>query len=242
MKKTKIVPQTETIQPVGSFKLKFTNLRKTAYPTLPTRGDIMDFQVGDNVIRNNKSTVFEIVSITRNLISQSQVDWWERNNINEYLTRNNGNGGKVVYKSDEVQKFLEEYKKNGNFGAITFDIKSIVRNGKPVAKGKITKVFEMSLQNNIYRNHVIRKVDFLKEVQSLDYDILRYDSKIAALKTKRNNYANIKKIYEDLNTQKSINTLNQQLDTQMEQVKAVKKSLEEAFEVKFEYAGETQPF
>lgn len=148
------------------FKLKVTNIRKSAYPTnSPQESDLFKFKIGDFVSKNN--AIFQVVSITREPITQNQ--------INVLIT-----AGKGYINNPEIDKtklLFEEYKKNGNFGVCRITIKPLIRGSKEIAKGKLVKFIETDQIRAINYNGYI-KVDLPNIVKTRDYWIASIKDKI----------------------------------------------------------------
>lgn len=137
MEQTKIdfevVPSESENSP--AFKLKITNLRKLAYATnRPDQSDYFQFKVGDLLCKGTSyTTIYEVVAIVREPISEPQYNQWDTR-----LKKYNNSVSDI-----KAKNLIDEYKKNGNFGACKIMVKAILRGDKEVAKPRIFKFLEI---------------------------------------------------------------------------------------------------
>ena len=177
MRKKKTETQLEIAPPTAVFKLKFTNLRKTAYPDVPIQGDIDDIKIGDLLTRNTMGTVFEVVHIHRDVLQNADYSLWEHRN--RQTTNIPPGDVKVTYKNQRMHELLEFYKKNGNFGIVVFSVKAIYRGGKQIAKGKLVKFKEMDNQKHVTWNpykhiEIDANINTLRsQINNIDFQISR---------------------------------------------------------------------
>src|SRR5688572_22654264 len=131
MRKSKNSPKvkTEEVKPTG-FTLKFTNLRKTAYPDPLEKTDYYGIKPGDYLRKG--STIYEVTSIGRETISEDQYNKWNHA-VNRY--------GRTV--DPKFKDLIDEYKKKGNFGACRIGLKPVLRGSKTVITGRMAQVCEL---------------------------------------------------------------------------------------------------
>jgi len=151
------------------FKLKVTNLRKSAYPTnTPEESDLFKFKIGDYIGKPNSSnTIYQVVSIHREPITKDQIDRFN-NRTKSYSSNTEINNTKQLF---------AEYQKNGNFGACRITIKPLVRGVKEIVKGKLVKFLEVDQIRALTYNGYI-KVDLNSIVRTRDYNINSLNRKI----------------------------------------------------------------
>ena len=179
-KKTEIEPQTTLeLDSNPGFKLKFTNLRKTAYPTnTPEKSDYFKYEIGDYITKYNaQSPIYEVIYIDRLAITDAQARGWDTK-----LTRYGGVSSKS---SDQVAtNLIVEYRKNGNFGVCQITMKPVLRGEKEVVKGKLIRFLEMDHVKSI--NHrSFGKVDLQAIIKNRDYSIGRLNRYVSAYEAKR---------------------------------------------------------
>lgn len=183
-KKIEIEPQTTLeLDPNPGFKLKFTNLRKTAYPTnTPAESDYFKFKIGDYITKYNAQTpIYEVVAINRQPLVESQAKGWDA----KLLRYSSGYGSASTPRSTDqiASNLLAEYRKNGNFGICQITIKPILRGDKEVVKGKLIRFLEMDHVKAI--NHrSFGKVDLRDIIKNRDYAINRWGKYVNAYQNK----------------------------------------------------------
>lgn len=150
------------------FKLKVTNIRKSAYPTnTPAESDLFKFKVGDYIARSGGNVIYEIVSIHREPIVQVTV--------NRITAVSSGYASHTeLVRSKEL---FAEYQKNGNFGACKITAKCVLRGSKEVVKGRVTKFFEIDQIEALVYNG-FRKIDLPNLIKHRDYMITRVKSRL----------------------------------------------------------------
>ncbi len=201
MRKKKVETQLEITPPTGVFKLKFTNLRKTAYPDAPTKGDLDGFQVGDLLTRRTMGTIFEVLQVKRDVITAEQIRKWEIHN----QKTNYRNGSTIEVISQEVKKLLEDYEKNGNFGAIVYVVKALFRGGKPVAKGKLIKFYELDNQKSItWNNYTI--VDIPVSINTIGRQAMALEYQLNRVKANMDNKKALLDMFNKLTQKKLLST------------------------------------
>lgn len=178
MEQTKIdfevVPSESESSP--AFKLKITNLRKVAYTTnRPDQSDYFQYKVGDLLCKGTSyTTVYEVVAIIREPISAPQYGQWD-NKLKKY---NN------TVSDTKAKNLIDEYKKNGNFGACRIAVKPILRGDKEVAKPRIVKFLEI---DNIraFKWNGYQKTDVQAILRYRDAQISKYTYTINSCLIKR---------------------------------------------------------
>jgi len=167
-------PSEESDAPV--FKLKVTNLRKSAYPTIiPTESDLFKFKVGDFICKQSGNAVFQVVSMIREPLCQDLLDRFNK--------RSQGYRG-----YNEVQRakeLLDEYQKNGNFGVCKITIKPLLRGSKEITKGKLVKFFEIEQIRSMTYN-AYAKVNLTDLIKTRGYWISSIQTKIKNLESRLN--------------------------------------------------------
>jgi hypothetical protein len=118
-----------------AFKLKITNLRKVAYTTnSPEESDYFKFRVGELLSRGSSlTTIYEVVSIFREPITMLQYDDW----IKRLKKYNN------TISDMNAKNFIDEYKKNGNFGACRVYVKPLIRGERELVKSRVVNFLEI---------------------------------------------------------------------------------------------------
>lgn len=127
--------------------------------------------MGDFVTKGSENTVYEVVHLTREPITDYQYQAWLKEN-----TRYGSQRDKFM------QDLIDKYKKSGNFGACQIHCKPIVRGGKQIAKGRLLKWLEPDFPNykyNGYRKTTLE--DLIKHRQNnignVDYQINKFMAK-----------------------------------------------------------------
>lgn len=183
-KKIEVEQQTELeLDKNPGFKLKFTNLRKTAYPTnTPEESDYFKFKIGDYITKYNAQTpIYEVVAIERQSMTESQAKGWDT----KLLRYSSGYGSASTPRSTDqiASNLIEEYRKNGNFGVCQITMKPVIRGDKEIAKGKLIRFLEMDHVKSI--NHrSFGKVDLPSIVRNRDYAIGRWNRYLTAYQAK----------------------------------------------------------
>jgi hypothetical protein len=178
----KVVPSVEENSP--SFKLKITNLRKAAYATnRPDQSDYFHLKVGDLLCKGTSyTTIYEVVAIVREPISESQYNQWE-NKLRKY---NN------TISDTKAKSFIDEYKKNGNFGACRISVKPILRGEKEVAKPRIVKFLEID-NIRVFKWNGYQRTDIQAILRYRDAQIGKYTYTINSCVTKRQREQDLRK-------------------------------------------------
>lgn len=201
-KKTEVEQQTELeLDKNPGFKLKFTNLRKTAYPTnTPEESDYLKLKIGDYITKYNAQTpIYEVVAITRESLTEAHMKGWDAK-----LMRYGGASGKS---SDQIAtNLIAEYRKNGNFGVCQITMKPVIRGDKEVAKGKLIRFLEMDHVRSI--NHrSFGKVDLDFIIRNRDYAIGRWNRYLTAYQVKLDREILLKAAVIKLKNSKVVNMM-----------------------------------
>lgn len=150
------------------FKLKVTNIRKSAYPTnSPVESDLFKFKVGDYVGKGG-TAIYQVVSISREPIVQAQLD-----RINQVVKGYHANNLDLK----KARELFLEYQKNGNFGACRITAKPVLKGAKEIAKGKLIKFLE-SDQLSVFTYNGYAKLDLPNIVKTRDYWIASIKARI----------------------------------------------------------------
>jgi len=160
------------IEVSSGFRLKITNLRKDAFPDPLTESDYMGAKVGDFMIKNT-STIYEVVGLSREPFPDTEYD-----RILKNLTAYN-----QQIRDQKLKDLIDKYKKSNNFGACIITLKSVIRGGKIVAKGKITRLNEITASGGYYSPwRIVTLPDIAKtKKQNAKY----FEDQIAKLESKR---------------------------------------------------------
>lgn len=172
LKKTEV--EQITLDPNPGFKLKFTNLRKTAYPTnTPEESDYFKYKIGDYITKHHaKTSIYEIIYIDRQAITDAQAMGWDTK-----LKRYGSSWDKVA------TDLITEYRKNGNFGVCEITVKPVLRGGKEVAKGRLVRFLEMDHVKAI--NHrSFEKIDLQAIIRIRDRSIIKLNRYVNAYQAK----------------------------------------------------------
>lgn len=154
-----------------AFKFKVTNLRTTAFPGPLDKTDYYGLIVGDYVTKGSENTVYEVVHISREPITDGEYQAWTKEN-SKY-----GNQREKLY-----QDLIDKYKKSGNFGACQVHCKPVIRGGKQIAKGRLVKWLEPnypSFKYNGYRRTTLTELmtHRANNIANIDYQLMRFNSK-----------------------------------------------------------------
>lgn len=168
------VKQSEEGSP--AFKLKITNLRKAAYPTnTPQESDYLQIKVGDLLCKGTSyTTIYEVVAIVREPISTNQWKEWDGK-----LRKYNNN-----ISDTKAKKLIDEYQKNGNFGACRISAKPILRGDKEVQRPRLTKFLEIE-HITAFRWNGFQKTNVQGILRYRDAQISKYTYTINSCTMKR---------------------------------------------------------
>jgi hypothetical protein len=150
------------------FKLKVTNIRKSAYSTnTPEESDFFNFKIGDYLSKGG-SAIYQVCGIHREPISQHQID-----KIDQKLK----NYASPTHDLAKLKQLFEEYKKNGNFGVCRITVKCVLRSGKEVS-GRIYKFLEFE-QSRYFTYNCFQKVDLQNVIKHKNYTINKLKATIS---------------------------------------------------------------
>ncbi len=134
---------------VGNFRLKITNLKKSAFPDPLTASDYHGYKVGDILVKGRtNNTIFEVTAITRETFPEYQYD-----EIFKSLHYKD-TAGNLKCKDQTLFKLIEKYRISHNFGACWITIKTLVRSGKLITGNRVTRFCEVNHFKNNPTYHV----------------------------------------------------------------------------------------
>lgn len=173
--KTKKTEQAK-VEVAGNFRLKITNLKKSAFPGPLTQTDYHGFKVGDILIKGRTSNaVFEVVEISREAFPEYQYDA-----IFKGLHYNDRQGN-FKCRDENLLKLIKKYRTSHNFGACWVKIKTLVRAGKAVTTNRVTRFCEVNFYKNNPSYHVTDLATIANSNNSaanyIDYQINRLQAK-----------------------------------------------------------------
>lgn len=149
----------------NTFRLKITNLKKTAFPDPLTQTDYHGYKVGDILTKGrNYNTILEVTEITREVFPEYQYDAIFKN-----LHYKDGQGN-LHCKDENLLKLIEKYRTSYNFGACWVRLKTLVRGGKPITTSRITRFCEV----NFYKNNPSYHVTDLATIASTNNSAANY--------------------------------------------------------------------
>lgn len=182
--KTKKTEQAK-VEVVGNFRLKITNLKKSAFPDPLTQTDYHGYKVGDILVKGRTSnTVFEVVEITREAFPGYQYD-----GIFKGLHYLDGQGN-LRCKDENLLKLIDKYRTSHNFGACWVKIKTLVRAGKAVTTSRVTRFCEV----NFYKNNPYRVTD-LATIANTNNSAANYiDYQINKLQAKQKRHRDVETV------------------------------------------------
>ena len=163
-----------------NFKFKITNLRKTAYATnSPAESDYFQFKVGDLLMRSTSYTeIYEVVAITREAVIQAQCDKWKKS-LSSYSSE------------IKAKQLIEDYLKNGSFGACRIYVKSVLRGEKRITKSKKSSFLEIdNIRPMTYRGFQTADIDTI--LKHRDNMIKKYDWTVNQATKKRDREIDLK--------------------------------------------------
>lgn len=163
MRKSKNQPELEIAKPFESgFKLKITNLRKTAYPANPTESDYYGFKPGDFIYKGSwPNRIYEVTHITREALAD-----YTYNHLSANLINKNG-----ISRDVKAKDLLESYKKTGNFGMCKVYMKSVVSGDKIPKKPRTTSFLELMCIRSVSYSNYYTKTDLQTLIQQRDNSI-----------------------------------------------------------------------
>lgn len=178
------------VEVAGNFRLKITNLKKTAFPDPLKASDYHGYKVGDILVKGRTSnTVFEIVDITRESFPEYQYD-----GIFKGLHYNDRQGN-LKCKDENLLKLIEKYRTSHNFGACWITIKTLVRAGKAVTTSRTTRFCEV----NFYKNNPTYHVTDLAAIANTNNSAANYiDYQINRLQAKQKRHRDVELVVLDM--------------------------------------------
>jgi hypothetical protein len=184
LKAKKEVEETKVEVATSGFRIKFTNIRKEAYPDPLIETDFFKWKVGDILTKGN--TVYIITELSRIPLTERQIKLYRDGNIG-------GSGTNTYIKDRRIKELLDEYEKNGNFGACKIKMNSIVRAGKEVTKPRGTNLIELNNTGTFlnYRSGYYR-TDLATLIRSKEFQISRFEYKVQRAKDTLTSHKNIK--------------------------------------------------
>ena len=191
MKRTKTRKTTVQVEePV--FKLKITNLRTAAYPRPLEQTDYLNIKVGDYLTKGSENTVYQVVKLQRESITEAEFTRWKQRLLNT---------------AKKANDLIDEYKKNGNFGACYVSIRPVIRGQKEVAKGRLVRFNEIEQIYGItYRNFY--KVSTLEElINNRIANISAIDWNLNKWQRKKNIQVNAKNVLESVLSKNKANSM-----------------------------------
>lgn len=150
---------------VGNFRLKITNLKKSAFPDPLTASDYHGYKVGDILVKGRtNNTIFEVTAITRETFPEYQYD-----GIFKSLHYKD-TAGNLKCKDQTLLKLIEKYRTSHNFGACWITIKTLVRSGKPITGNRVTRFCEV----NHFKNNPVYHVTDLATIANANNSAANY--------------------------------------------------------------------
>lgn len=157
---------------VPEFKIKLTNTKKDSqFPVNLKETDYMAIKIGDYM--SKAASIFEVTAIQRDVITDSQFDFWEKRTM----------------RNKRANDLIKGYKNNSNFGACVIHLKPVLRGNKAVKNGRTKKIFEIdNIYEVCYRGMQKINIQDVKSIASRNMAMIDY--RINRLRGKRDGYAN----------------------------------------------------